>query len=513
MPDIFQPDLIAVDGNSLLHRAFYALPDMRSKDGTPTGAIYGFLSMLLPLFGMHPKYFIVAFDKHGPTFRHSMYSEYKAGRKETPEDLRKQFPIVKELLAHMGIFTYELESYEADDILGTVSLRFENMNMNTLIVSGDRDGFQLVSEKVHLLLTKKGISESIEYTPELLMETYGLRPEIMKDLKALMGDSSDHIPGIAGVGEKTALQLLHTYGSLNGIFENVESLKGKLKDKINSGKEDALLSYRLGTINRKIPEDISIDDIVFKVENLSNGMSFLEELNMNSMVAKFQGFTDSAEKQSHPTEIRTITSEAELSNVIKEILEKKSFSFLLQPELSIAIDRNTSYIFSKGETLFDEGISIDTALYALKSVFENELIEKVTFDLKSSLQMIEKLDIEINGKIHDCVLAEYLLNATDKALGLKDFSEKYSFLFTPYASCLYEFSAIQKKSLEDTELLHLYEDIEIPFLYVLRRMEKAGFGIDTDILNELGNKYRAELKKLESEIYSISGCEFNILSP
>ena len=263
--------LIAVDGNSLMHRAFYALPDMRSSDGTPTGAIHGFFSMLLPLLAQRPGYAAVAFDMHGPTFRHEKYTEYKAGRKETPTELRSQFPLLKDILREMRIAVCETPRYEADDIIGTLSRKGMEQGIRTLIVTGDRDSFQLVNDSVHVLFTKKGITETDEYDPGMLMERYGLTPDRMRDLKALMGDSSDHIPGIPGIGEKTALSLLAKYGTLEGVLTNRNDISGKLGEKVRDNADLAELSYWLGTIDTAAPVEIGLRDCAFdRVRRCSN---------------------------------------------------------------------------------------------------------------------------------------------------------------------------------------------------------------------------------------------------
>ena len=238
--------LIAIDGNSLMHRAYYALPSMATKNGTPTGAIYGFLSMLLKLVERQPAYLLVAFDMHGPTFRHEFYGEYKAGRKVTPEDLRPQFPLLKEVLSAMGIAVCECERFEADDILGTASRMAERAGVEALLVTGDRDALQLITPRTHVLMTKKGISETVEYDEAVLLETYGLTPERMPDLKGLMGDGSDNIPGIPGVGEKTALKLLGKYGTMENALARAAEEKGALKAKLEGGRDSARLSYKLG---------------------------------------------------------------------------------------------------------------------------------------------------------------------------------------------------------------------------------------------------------------------------
>jgi DNA polymerase-1 len=259
-----QQQLIAVDGNSLMHRAFYALPAMTTREGFPTNALHGFLNMLLKLAERKPDYLVVAFDMHGPTFRHEQYAAYKAGRRETPDDLRVQFPVLKELLRGMGIAVCETPQYEADDILGTFAKQCETKGIDALLVTGDRDAFQLVGKHTHVLMTKKGISETIEYDKETLRDTYGLEPERMRDLKGLMGDSSDNIPGIPGVGEKTALKLLGQYGTIEGVLTHADEIKGKLGEKVREFASSARMSYEIGTICTSAPVPLTIDECRYR---------------------------------------------------------------------------------------------------------------------------------------------------------------------------------------------------------------------------------------------------------
>ncbi|MBQ6891884.1 MAG: DNA polymerase I, partial [Clostridia bacterium] len=278
---------IVIDGNSLMYRAFFALQTpMSSRDGTPTGALHGFLGMLLKLVDREPSHMAVAFDVHRPTFRHLKYDEYKAGRRPTPDDLRTQMPILKDILREMGIAVVECPSYEADDILGTLSRRAERAGLNALLVTGDRDALQLTTDHTHVLLTKKGITDTVEYDPETLKQAYGLTPDHMKDLKALMGDSSDNIPGVPGVGEKTALKLLESYGDLNGVYAHQDEIKGKLGERVRENEASARLSYWLGTIETAAPVEISLQDCLFSKETLSGARDTLERLGLRSILSR-----------------------------------------------------------------------------------------------------------------------------------------------------------------------------------------------------------------------------------
>ena len=285
--------LIAIDGNSLIFRAYYAIQTaMTSRDGTPTNALHGFTAMLIKLIEQKPDYMLVAFDMHGGTFRHDTYPEYKAGRKETPEDLRPQIPALKELLEKLGIKVCECFRYEADDILGTISKKASEQGVFTLIVTGDRDALQLISPDTHVMLTKKGITETVEYDEAGLMEAYGLTPRHMIDLKALMGDSSDNIPGIKGIGEKTAKGLLDKYGDLEGVLANAGNEKGALQKKLLEGVDSARMSYKIGTIDREAPIDIGVEDCVFDPAKLENGIPLMLRLGLKSNSARIKALAD-----------------------------------------------------------------------------------------------------------------------------------------------------------------------------------------------------------------------------
>jgi len=241
--------LAAIDGNSLMHRAFYALPSMNAPDGQPSNAVYGFLGMLIRIVqDYRPDMLAVAFDMHGPTFRHEVYKEYKAGRRATPDDLRPQFPLLKEALQQMGVHCLEAPAFEADDILGTLARLSAAQGVEAFLFTGDKDALQLVSANTTVVLTQKGVSETVEYTPDTMQQVYGFTPEKITDLKGLMGDTSDNIPGIAGVGEKTALKLLGQYGTLEEVLAHAEEIKGKLGEKVRAGEESARFSKQLATI-------------------------------------------------------------------------------------------------------------------------------------------------------------------------------------------------------------------------------------------------------------------------
>ena len=277
MPDSF----VIIDGNSLMHRAFHALPPLSNEDGIYTNAVFGFLSMLLKVVETeHPAYCAVAFDLHGPTFRHADYSEYKAGRKPTAPELRAQFPLVRECLTAMGIRQLTSSGFEADDILGTIARRCEEAGIPALLVTGDRDSMQLVTESSHVLYTKRGVTDVVRYTPEKVLEDFGVTPAQIPDLKGLMGDASDNIPGVPGIGEKTAVKLLTSYGTIENAFAHADTdLKGKQREKMLDGQVSGLMSKKIATITRYVPlDDVSLEDC--RLGDMTGAIGIFEKLGL-----------------------------------------------------------------------------------------------------------------------------------------------------------------------------------------------------------------------------------------
>ena len=277
--------LIAIDGNNILYRAYFALPSMMTKSGVPTGAIYGFLSTLFKLVQEKPDYLLVAFDMHGPTFRHEQYDAYKAGRAATPDDLRTQVPLMKKLLGEMGIAVCECPRFEADDILGTFARIANEGGADALLVTGDRDALQLIGPNTHVLMPKKA-NETVEYDEALLMEQYGLTPARMPDLKGLMGDSSDNLPGIPGVGEKTARKLLEKYGTLENVLAHAGEEKGALQKKLLDGAESARMSYRMGVIDTHVPVQFGLEECAFEPARMAGGAPMMQELELRSLLSR-----------------------------------------------------------------------------------------------------------------------------------------------------------------------------------------------------------------------------------
>lgn len=508
--------LIAIDGNSLMHRAFHALPPMTTRAGVPTGALHGFISMLLKLIERNPDYLVVAFDMHGPTFRHEQFEEYKAGRKETDEDLRKQFPMLKDLLRSMGIAVCETPRYEADDILGTFARKCEQVGIDALLVTGDRDALQLISERTHVLMTKKGISETIEFDRDVLKEQYGLDPDRMRDLKGLMGDNSDNIPGIAGVGEKTAMKLLEEYGTLENVLSHAGEIKGKMGEKIAAGVDSARMSYTLGTICTDAPIPLSIQDCQFHPESMTGAHTMLLELEMRGIAARIGGGNEAAApaKSTIPAAARI---ELESIEAVREVLKKaapvRRFAVEAGETVQFAFQPESYYEIVQGADLFCTPID-ETELYgAFQSIFEDAHCEVLAFDTKRLRHLLAKFQISLDANVFDAMIADYLLDATRPSTSLAMLCERFDVHSKPNAAMLIPMRERMLQELAEANMTKLYEEMELPLSSVLYGMEQEGFRVDRDILKQLQTQFNEQSESLAKRIYESTGETFNILSP
>ncbi len=529
--------LIAIDGNSLMFRAFYALPNMTNRKGTPTGALHGFLSMLMKLIELKPDYLLAAFDMSTPTFRHEQYDEYKAGRRETPVELREQFPMLRELLKKMGIAVIECERYEADDILGTFSRRAQEAGVESLLVTGDRDALQLITDSVHVLMTKKGITETIEYDKNKLFEDYGLEPARMVDLKGLMGDSSDNLPGIKGIGEKTALKLLEKYGSLASVLDSAESEKGALREKLLGGRESAELSQRLGTIDVNAPVAETLESCRFDPANMKNAIGELTELELRAVLKRVRELSGAEENEGFSLksdeaidaaafESIALSDPAQLENAVKALTDKGFFAFDIaeasvcfagfdEKELQTASKEKPlpCYALSLGGTLLDPGFEPGEVIAALKPILENERVSKVVFDAKRLMWLLDGYDAKLSAVEFDAMIADYLLNALHPAKDTGTLVSESGLAHIPAPAALALLRSRMLEKLRENEMLKLFSDIELPLAGVLFDMEKTGFPIDKAVLTELGSEMEKRINALAEEIFELAGESFNILSP
>lgn len=522
--------IILVDGNNLLFRSFYATAYqgiiMRNSKGFPTNALYGFINMMNKIIKEEePSYILVAFDK-GKTFRHDKYLEYKAGRMEMPDELRLQFPKAKEVLDAFGIKHFEIDNYEADDIIGTLAKKVdEEDEFIATIVSSDKDLLQLISDEVTVKLLKQ--SGYIMMTREEFKNTYQVEPIRMIDLKALMGDSSDHIPGVKGIGEKTAISLLAKYGSLDELYNNIDSVSGKTKEKLLADKDNAYMSYDLATIYRDVPIDFTLEDCKYKFINNDKLRAILEELEFHSLLKKL-GLGESSVTKEAVKEEKTLT--------IKDISEFKirDFAFYLETRGSI---------YSKSEVL-GIGIYDGEAGYFISKddilkyryLFNSDAC-KYTYDYKKNLVVLNKYDIKFKNVYFDTMIATYLLDYVvkdDISFVAKSFDyqlpvyedvygtdkrpievseEKLKEICCSKAQFIYETREKILKELSDDGELDLFTNIEMPLTEVLADMEITGVKVDVDYLDKVALELKAKLDEKEKEIYELAGSTFNIMSP
>ena len=506
-------NLIAIDGNSLMHRAYYALPSMAAKDGTPTGAIFGFLRMLLKLLERQPDYLVVAFDMKGPTFRHGEYGEYKAGRRPTPPDLGPQFPLLRQVLEAMGIAICQCEGYEADDILGTASRMAEAAGSDALLVTGDRDALQLITPHTHVLMTKKGITETVEYDEEALLAAYGLTPERMVDLKGLMGDASDNIPGVPGVGEKTALKLLEKYGTLENTLAHAGEEKGALRTKLEQGAALARLSYRLGKIDTAAPLQAELSQWAFRPEALAGGLPLLYKLELRGIAGQLSDTKPEGEAPAEPTaQTQRVAEEAALEAMVKALLGKSPLGIQLEEScLYVAADPGLQYqVALDGGDLLTPGLTPAQALDAIRPLLEDPGVEKRLFDAKGLLHAIAPYGVRLVGPWQDAMIQDYLLHAIHPADSLKTLLSERNL---PYgAGGLLQASQDMEAELREKGLLDLYNQVELPLVEVLYQMEREGFMVDGAMLRELSELFARRLEEIQQGIYQQAGESFNILS-
>lgn len=509
--------LIAIDGNSLLHRAYHALPPMTTRAGTPTGALHGFISMLLKLVERKPDYLVVAFDMHGPTFRHEQFTEYKAGRRETEEDLRAQFPLLKELLEEMGIAICETPRYEADDILGTFSRLCEAQQIDALLVTGDRDALQLIDDHTHVLMTKKGISETIEFDRDVLKEQYGLEPDRMRDLKGLMGDNSDNIPGIPGVGEKTAMKLLEDYGTLENVLANAGEIKGKLGEKVSANADSARMSYELGTICTNAPIPLSVEDCQFRPEAMGGARAKLLELEMRGIAARLSSGDGSI---AQPAKQALTRAERVPLDSIEGVLAalngsgiKTVFAIEAGQTVQFAFSHDQYFEIEQGADLFSATIDEAALFRAMCTIFEDATYDVLAFDSKRLRHLLDRFGITLRARVFDAMIADYLLDAMRPATSFAMLCERFDANAAPNAAMLFSMRDQMIAQLQDANMTKLYAEMELPLASVLYEMEREGFRVDRTILRQLQTQFNNQSEALAKQIYESTGETFNILSP
>ena len=532
--------IILLDGNSLSYRAYYAMPALKNKKGLYTNSVYGFTLMLEKILeDTKPKYALVAFDKGKETFRHKSYEAYKGTRDKTPNELVEQFGYVRELLDSYGIKYEEHLDYEADDIIGSYAKIAEKAGLEVIIVSGDKDLTQLASDNITVYYTKRGVTEIDYYTPEFINEKYGLTPQQIIDMKGLMGDKSDNIPGIAGIGEKTAIKLLTEYKTVENVLENIDNISGKkLKERLTEGKEDAILSKKLATIYTDVPVDNKIEDLTFK-ENREKKKELFKKLEFVSFLRKLSQENSDENKNDSETKEEKIKKDIKIELADKNTkVDFKNSSLHIECYtedyqnsdvlgVSVYVD-NTAYIFSE-ENFFDNK-------YAIEYLESQE--EKTVYDIKKIIYIAKKNNKEINGDVFDIKIANYLIDVTSKSeidkivfnyLGeiISSNEEIYgkgakrslptqevlNSYIAKIAASILEVKPLMIKRLEEENMLDLYNNIEIKVARVLANMEFEGIHVSKKALDEMSQEFDERIKVLEGSIYTLAGSEFNIASP
>ena len=532
--------IILLDGNSLSYRAYYAMPSLKNKKGLYTNSVYGFTLMLEKILeDTKPKYALVAFDKGKETFRHKSYEAYKGTRDKTPNELVEQFGYVRELLDSYGIKYEEHLDYEADDIIGSYAKIAEKAGLEVIIVSGDKDLTQLASDNITVYYTKRGVTEIDYYTPEFINEKYGLTPQQIIDMKGLMGDKSDNIPGIPGVGEKTAIKLLTEYETVENVLENIDNISGKkLKERLTEGKEDAILSKKLATIFTDVPVDNKIEDLTFK-EDREKKKELFEKLEFVSFLRKLSQENSSEDAGESETKEENIKKDIKIQIADKDTkLDFKNSALHIECYtedyqnsdvlgVSVYVD-DIVYIFSE-ENFFDNK-------YVIEYLQSQE--EKTVYDIKKIIYIAKKNNIEINGDVFDIKIANYLIDVTSKSeidkivfnyLGeiISSNEEIYgkgakrslptqevlNSYIAKIAASILEVKPLMIKRLEEENMLDLYKNIEIKVARVLANMEFEGIHVSKKALDEMSQEFDERIKVLEGSIYTLAGSEFNIASP
>ena len=570
--------LVLIDGNSILNRAFYGIMGSKmltTPDGKYTNAVYGFLAIMFKVMDdINPDYMAVAFDLKAPTARHKMYAGYKATRHAMPEELAEQMPIIKDILKQMNITIIEKEGYEADDILGTLSKRAEKDGMEVTIVSGDRDTFQLASKniKIRIPRTKMGKTETDIFDEDKVIETYGVTPKQMIEVKGLMGDTSDNIPGVPGVGEKTALNLIREYGSIDKLYKTMEkspnAVKGKLKEKLIANKDLALLSKTLGTINLDVPIKEKISDFKLVEWNNEEVLETFKKLKFNRFIDRF---SDRLGSETH-SEIEAkdinellqiididISNEEEIKSVIDEINKSGKLVFIIaktevlnsEQIVHKNIHRISIYCDEKN-IVYDIKLNNEELKKNFKGIFESTEIKKYGHNLCEDYVLLKQNGITIKNMCFDAGIAGYDLNQTMGNYSIENLAELYLHIDTDQyldqymqdekknkqinlfqmdddnskqaednekhinafkVYLIYKLYNITIEKMKELNLIDLFENIEMPLVEILGEMQFAGMKVDKEELIEFGDKLKAQLDGIKNDIYELSGTEFNINSP
>lgn len=540
---------LLIDGSSLLFRAFYAIKNLTTKDGIYTNGVYGFLTMYAKAVEMiKPAYVMVAFDRSGPTFRTKDYEEYKGTRDKAPEELSAQFGILKDVLDALNIKHIDMDSYEADDIIGTLAKQNEDKNIENFLLTGDRDYFQLVDFNTKVLYTKRGITDLEIVDEDYVRDKYGVDPAQLIDVKGLQGDTSDNIPGVPGVGEKTALKLIKEYGSLEGVYDHLEDVSGKkLKENLENNYALALLSKRLGTIFTEIPMELKTKDFAVTEPNQVLLKDRFQRLEFNSLAEKFALETEAEETevfQAHwleEAETDAFIEEVEKAGELAMMVLSSQDNYIQAKPLYVALKpkgKETRLIDLTEPSAFDE----DSFKKVFGFIFQEERIKKLCYGVKKDIVLLKKIAIDFDDLYEDVMLMEYLIDPSrtsytiadlaDRALNMnistlemllgkgkkkKEFDQVEEGDLLDYCGSalqvLEQAAPILRDELDGLNMVDLYRTIENPLAKVLARMEEVGIEADVSVLDDLHVDFSARLKEIEKNIYDQAGHEFNINSP
>lgn len=555
--------IVLIDGNSILNRAFYGIMGnkmLMTPDGKYTNAVYGFLAILFKVLeDIEPEYLMVTFDLKAPTARHKMYDGYKATRKGMPNELAEQMPILKDILHSMNITIIEKEGYEADDVLGTVSKKAEKEGFDVTIVSGDRDTFQLTSNKIKVRIphTKMGKTETEVFDENAVIEKYGVTPKQLIEVKGLQGDTSDNIPGVPGVGEKTALELVKKYKTIDGLYEAIEKgeddLKPKTKEKLVANKELAELSRTLGTINLEVPIEEKIEKFKIKEWNNEEVLAKFKELNFNRFIERFNLKSDEKPKQNITElfDVKTLNSKNEIESLLKKL--KEQLIFIIGTEKSIdeklIIKKHIKSIYIYNDNNIYEIKFNDENEFSsyFKETLENENIKKYSYGLNEMYVILEQNGILLKGIEFDAEIAAYILNPSNNHYKLEELASQYLNIdiseyleavganqeketqmtlfsqeennidFEKYHNAIYTYVIaklieVMEQKMQEISSMDLFKNIEMPLVKVLAEMQYEGIYVDKEELISFGDKLKEEIESIKQEIYNLSGEEFNINS-
>ncbi len=495
---------VLIDGNSLLNRAFYAMSIFTTKDGLPTNGIFGFCKLLLKILeDEQPAYLAVAFDVHAPTFRHKLYDGYKGTRKPMPEELVRQVPVLKDLLRAMGLCTVELAGYEADDLIGTLSRKFSDVH--TLIYTGDRDAYQLVSETVDVCFTKRGVSDLDHLTAANFYEKVGLLPAQIIEEKALMGDSSDNIPGVHGIGPKSALELLHAYSDLDGVYAHLDDLKPALRAKLEADRERAYLSRTLATIDTAVPLALTREDCAVR-------LPFPEEARAAIAKLEFRSLVDSPYFSSVRTKAAPVETVADPETLLSILAPCAQFAFCMEPEGCYFAAEGKEYFLPVKENFLGVGVFLSDLTPFFEKLFSGTR-RAILPDYKAVAHALAALGVEIACPVEDVALLRYLGDSNLRPVGAKELAKDYDLAENNCAGALLRAWEEAEAKTAGTAEEKLYRELELPLAKVLFAMERAGVTVDCDRFAEFSEKFCAELEGLTQRIYLLAGTRFNLNSP